>query len=171
MLNFGIEALNAPIELAGVIIAILVLTPEGLSACRAAMANHMQRAVNICLGSALSTIALTVPCMLIAAGFKGMDLTLGVFGGASTLLYATLLTTLITLVCARTTMLQGNVHLMLFFSYLFFIFYPYSAAGCFKAWRKPGIRCNKSFFEFVPISIYTYCLFSSNIVMVLSSKS
>ena len=124
VLNFGIEALNAPIELAGVIIAILVLTPEGLSACRAAMANHMQRAVNICLGSALSTIALTVPCMLIAAGFKGMDLTLGVFGGASTLLYATLLTTLITLVCARTTMLQGNVHLMLFFSYLFFIFYP-----------------------------------------------
>lgn len=124
VINHGIEVLNVPVELAGVIIAILVLTPEGLSACRSAMANHMQRAVNICLGSALSTIALTVPCMLIAAGFKDIDLTLGVFGGASTLLYATLLTTLITLVCARTTMLQGNVHLMLFLSYLFFIFYP-----------------------------------------------
>jgi Ca2+:H+ antiporter len=61
---------------------------------------------------------------LIAAGFNDLNLTLGVFGGASTLLYATLLTMLITLVCARTTMLQGNVHLMLFFSYLFFIFYP-----------------------------------------------
>ena len=124
VINHGIEVLNAPTELAGVIIATLVLAPEGLSACRAAKANHMQRAVNICLGSALSTIALTVPCMLIAAGFKDIDLTLGVFGGASTLLYATLLTTLITLVCARTTMLQGNVHLMLFLSYIFFIFYP-----------------------------------------------
>ena len=124
VINHGIEVLNAPAELAGVIIATLVLTPEGLSACRAALANHMQRAVNICLGSALSTIALTVPCMLIVAGLQDIDLTLGVFGGATTLLYATLLTMLITLVCARTTMLQGNVHLMLFFSYLFFIFYP-----------------------------------------------
>ncbi|MGR8998838.1 MAG: calcium:proton antiporter [Gammaproteobacteria bacterium] len=124
VINHGIEVLNAPAELAGVIIATLVLTPEGLSACRAAMANHMQRAVNICLGSALSTIALTVPCMLLAAGLQDINLTLGVFGGASTLLYATLLTTLITLVCARTTMLQGNVHLMLFLSYIFFIFYP-----------------------------------------------
>jgi Ca2+:H+ antiporter len=124
VINHGIEVLDAPTELAGVIIATLVLTPEGLSACRSAMANNMQRAVNICLGSALSTIALTVPCMLIAAGFNDLNLTLGVFGGASTLLYATLLTMLITLVCARTTMLQGNVHLMLFFSYLFFIFYP-----------------------------------------------
>ncbi|MFA5924314.1 MAG: calcium/proton transporter [Methylococcaceae bacterium] len=124
VINHGIEVLNAPTELAGVIIASLVLMPEGLSAYRAAMANYMQRAVNICLGSALSTIALTVPCMLLAAGWQGVNLTLGAIGGGSTLLYATLLTTLITLVCARTTVLQGHVHLMLFLSYLFFIFYP-----------------------------------------------
>ena len=124
VINYGIEVLKAPTELAGLIIAILVLTPEGLSACRAAMTNHMQRAVNICLGSALSTIALTVPCMLLAAGWHDINLTLGVINGGSTLLYATLLTTLITLVCARTTVLQGHVHLMLFLSYLFFIFYP-----------------------------------------------
>lgn len=124
VINHSIEALHAPDELAGVIIALLVLTPEGVGACSAASANHMQRAVNICLGSALATIALTVPCILIVAGLNDFDLTLGVFGGASTLLLATLLTTLITVVSARTTMLQGNVHLMLFLSYLFFIFYP-----------------------------------------------
>jgi Ca2+:H+ antiporter len=124
VINYGIEVLKAPTELGGLIIATLVLTPEGLSACRAAMANQMQRAVNICLGSALSTIALTVPCMLLAAGLRNIDLTLGVINGGSTLLYATLLTMLITLVCARTTVLQGHVHLMLFLSYLFFIFYP-----------------------------------------------
>lgn len=124
VIDHGIEELNAPTQLAGIIIALLVLLPESVSACRAALANRMQRAVNICLGSALSTIALTVPFMLIASGLHDKDLTLGVLGGASTLLYATLFTTLITLVCARTTVLQGNVHLMLFFSYLFFVFYP-----------------------------------------------
>lgn len=124
VINHGIEVLDAPTELAGVIIASLVLMPEGLSAYRAAMANSMQRAVNICLGSALSTIALTVPCMLLAAGWRGINLTLGEVGSGTTLLYATLLTTLITLVCARTAVLQGHVHLMLFLSYLFFIFYP-----------------------------------------------
>jgi Ca2+:H+ antiporter len=124
VINYGIESLNAPIDLAALIIASLVLAPEGLSAYRAAMANHMQKAMNICLGSALSTMALTVPCMLLAAGLQNINLTLGVIGGGSTLLYATLLTTLITLSSERTTMLQGNVHLMIFLSYLFFIFYP-----------------------------------------------
>ena len=41
------------------------------------------------------------------------------FGGASALLYATLLTSLVTLAFAHTTMLQGTVHLMRFLSYLF----------------------------------------------------
>ncbi|WP_262965060.1 calcium:proton antiporter [Methylobacter psychrophilus] len=124
VINHGIEVLHAPVDLAALIIASLVLAPEGLSAYRAATANHMQKAMNICLGSALSTIALTVPCMLLVAGLQNIDLNLGVIGGSSTLLYATLLTTLITLSSERTTMLQGNVHLMIFLSYLFFIFYP-----------------------------------------------
>jgi len=124
VINHSIEALHAPVQLAGVIIALLVLLPEGVGACSAASSNNMQRAVNICFGSALATIALTVPCILIVAGLNDFDLTLGVFGGASTLLYATLFTTLITVSSARTTLLQGNVHLMLFISYLFFIFYP-----------------------------------------------
>jgi len=124
VINYAVEALNAPTDIAALIIATLVLAPEGLSACRAAMANQMQQAMNICLGSALSTIALTVPCVLLVAGLQNVNLTLGVIAGGSTLLYATLLTTLITLSSARMTMLQGNVHLMLFLSYLFFIFYP-----------------------------------------------
>ena len=124
VMNYGIEKLKAPTELPAFIIAFLVLAPEGLSAYRAAKANQMQQAMNTCLGSALSTIALTVPCVLLVAGLQNIDLTLGVFAGQTTLLYATLLTTLITLSSAQTTMLQGNVHLMVFLSYIFFIFYP-----------------------------------------------
>ena len=124
VMNYGIEKLKAPTELPAFIIAFLVLAPEGLSAYRASKANQMQQAMNTCLGSALSTIALTVPCVLLVAGLQNIDLTLGVFAGQTTLLYATLLTTLITLSSAQTTMLQGNVHLMVFLSYIFFIFYP-----------------------------------------------
>ncbi len=123
-LNHGIEKLGAPTELAGIMIASLVLAPEGLSAFKAAVANRMQRAVNICLGSALSTIALTVPCMLLVAGWHDVKLALGLPGSGTTLLNATLITTLITLISGRTTLLQGNVHLMLFLAYLLMIFYP-----------------------------------------------
>lgn len=123
-IDYGIEELGAPNALGGFMIALLVLIPEGLSAHRAALMNRMQRAVNICLGSALSTIALTVPVMLIAAGLNGHALVLGLEGANSTLLLASLFTAAITLVSGRTSMLQGNVHLMLFLGYLFFIFYP-----------------------------------------------
>jgi len=57
----GIENLGFPAPLGGVMIAILVLSPEGLTAFHAALVNHLQRAVNVCLGSALATIGLTIP--------------------------------------------------------------------------------------------------------------
>jgi len=51
--DFGIDAVGAPLALGGFLIAALILTPEALSAMRAARANQLQRSVNICLGSAL----------------------------------------------------------------------------------------------------------------------
>ncbi len=123
-IDFGIETLHAPAALGGLIVAGLVLAPEGLSAYRAALADRMQRAVNICFGSTLSTVALTVPAVLIGAGMQGHALMLGLDGVNTTLLYATLFISLITLASGRANLLQGEVHLMLFISYLFFIFYP-----------------------------------------------
>ena len=123
-INYGIETLKAPTELGGLIVAALVLIPEGLGAYRSALRNHMQRAVNICLGSALSTIALTVPAIMLADGLQDLTLILGLTGSSSTFLIATLFTVLITLMNGRTTVLQGHVHLMLFAGYIFLIFYP-----------------------------------------------
>ena len=51
--------------------AVLVATPEAISAVRAAVANHLQRSVNIFLGSVLSTIGLTVPAMLAISHLSG----------------------------------------------------------------------------------------------------
>ena len=72
IVEYGIEDLGLPDALGGVLIALLVLPPEGLTPFSAALSNRLQRAVNVCLGSALSTIGLTVPAVLligmIAAG-------------------------------------------------------------------------------------------------------
>ncbi len=123
-INYGIDELNAPNALGGLIIASLGLTSEGIGAFRAALANRMQRAVNICLGSSLSTIGLTVPTVLIAAGFLNLELTLGLDGTNATLLQATLLIAVLTFVSGAAHILQGIVHLMLFLGYVIFILLP-----------------------------------------------
>jgi Ca2+:H+ antiporter len=46
------------------IVAVIVLMPEGLSAIRAALANQLQRSSNIVLGSTVATIGLTIPAVL-----------------------------------------------------------------------------------------------------------
>jgi Ca2+:H+ antiporter len=100
------------------------LMSEGVGSLRAALANRMQRAVNICLGSSLATIGLTVPAVLIAAGWLDMELTLGLAGKDATLLAATLLSAMLTFVSGSANLLQGIVHLMLFFGYVMFILFP-----------------------------------------------
>lgn len=123
-INYGIDVMNAPAAIGGLIIASLGLTSEGIGAIRAALANRMQRAVNICLGSALSTIGLTVPTVLIVASLWGMELTLGLEATNSTLLLATLLINILTFVSGGANILQGIVHLMLFIGYIIFILFP-----------------------------------------------
>jgi Ca2+:H+ antiporter len=124
VINYGIDELDAPTALGGLIIASLGLMSEGVGAFRAALANRMQRAVNICLGSSLATIGLTVPAVLIAAGWLDMELTLGLAGKDATLLAATVLSAMLTFVSGSANLLQGIVHLMLFFGYVMFIVLP-----------------------------------------------
>ena len=124
MLDALSEMLNWPEPLAGLIVTSLVLAPEGLGGFRAALANRVQRSINICLGSALSTIALTIPTVLIAAATLGHSLYLGVDHLSWSLLNASLIVSFITFVSGRANLLQGLIHLMIFTAYLFFMFFP-----------------------------------------------
>lgn len=124
IIEFGIRELHLPSALGGLVVTLLVLAPEGLSAIRAALHNRVQRSINICLGSALSTIALTIPSVLMASAWLGHSLILGVNQLNVTLLYATLIVAFITFVSGRANLLQGTVHIMLFLAYLFFMFNP-----------------------------------------------
>lgn len=123
IVDFGIEHLGAPAPLGGILIAILVLSPEGLTAFHAALANQLQRAVNVCLGSALATIGLTIPAVLGIGLITGQEVHLGLDRVDAALLVLTLFVSALT-GGARTNVLQGTVHLLLFVVYVALIFSP-----------------------------------------------
>jgi Ca2+:H+ antiporter len=124
LVDHGTETLGAPAALGGVLVAILVLTPEGIAAFHAALANKLQRSVNICLGSALATIGLTVPAVLTIDLMTGMHVVLGLEATEIVLLVLTLFLSMLTFGGVRTNMLQGAVHLVVFLVYLVLIFDP-----------------------------------------------
>lgn len=122
--DFGIERMGAPAALGGLIIAVLVLTPEGLGALHAALANQLQRSVNILLGSALATIGLTVPAVLTISLVINRSVELGLNDLEMLLLLLTLAVSTLTFSGGRTSILQGAIHLVLFLVYVFLIFNP-----------------------------------------------
>ncbi len=121
-IDYLIETLHMPAELGGVIIAAIVATPEAVSAIRSSLANQVQQAVNAFLGSALSTIGLTVPAMLILSGLTGRVVYLGLSDANDVLLLLTLAVSVVTFSSGRTNVLQGAVHVVLFGAFLLLIF-------------------------------------------------
>jgi Ca2+:H+ antiporter len=124
MVDYGIEQLGAPAPLGGILVAILVLSPEGLTALNAALDNQLQRAVNVCLGSALATIGLTIPAVLAVGLYSGRAMHLGLDRVDTVLLVLTLFVSSFTFSGGRTNVLQGAVHLLLFVVYIALIFSP-----------------------------------------------
>ena len=58
LLDHGIEQIGMPTSLGAILIALLVLSPEGVAAYNAAARNQLQREFNLSLGSALSTLGM-----------------------------------------------------------------------------------------------------------------
>jgi Ca2+:H+ antiporter len=119
-----LERLTVPKAVVGIVIATLVLLPEGLAAVRAARANRLQTSLNLALGSALATIGLTIPAVAVVSIVIGQPLELGLGAKDQVLLALTLLLSVITLGTGRTTVLQGIVHLVIFAAFLFFAIVP-----------------------------------------------
>jgi Ca2+:H+ antiporter len=124
VLEYGIAALGAPVALGGILIAMIVFTPEGISALRAILADDLQRAVNLCLGAAASTLGLTVPAVVMISLFTGKTVVLGLSSINMVLLAMTLFVSAITFSNIRTTMLEGAVHLTIFLVFLTLVFSP-----------------------------------------------
>ncbi|WID99033.1 calcium:proton antiporter [Bosea vestrisii] len=124
VLDFGIASLGAPVALGGILIAMVVFTPECIAALRAITTNQLQRAINLCLGAAASTLGLTVPAVLVIGLVTGQPVVLGLSGTNMVILAMTLLLSTLTFTGTRTTMLEGAVHLSVFFVFLVLVFSP-----------------------------------------------
>lgn len=124
VLDFGIIKLGAPVALGGILIAMVVFTPECIAALRAISANQLQRAINLCLGAAASTLGLTVPAVLAIGLLTGQEVVLGLSGANMVILAMTLLLSTLTFTGTRTTMLEGAVHLSVFFVFVVLVFSP-----------------------------------------------
>jgi len=121
-IDYLIETLKVPAPLGGVIIAMLVATPEAISATRSAWMNKVQRSINIFLGGVLSTIGLTVPVMLVISYLTAHEVFLGLTSANDLLLAVTLIVSVITFASGRTNILQGAVHVVLFAAFVMLIF-------------------------------------------------
>jgi Ca2+:H+ antiporter len=122
LVELGISGLGAPQALGGFLVAFLVLAPECMAAVKAALDNRLQRAMNISLGSSMSTIGMTIPAVLGIALVTGKTVELGLEPAEAVLLLITLLVAVVNFNSERTNVLQGLVHLTLFAAYVVLIF-------------------------------------------------
>ena len=121
-IDYGIEVLGAPAALGGLLVAILILSPESLAAVRAALANRLQRSINLALGTALTSISLTIPAVLMVGFIGRKTIILGLDPPDMVLLLLSLVVSMLTFALERTNILLGAVHLLLFLAYLMLIF-------------------------------------------------
>ncbi|HXW88949.1 MAG TPA: ionic transporter y4hA [Terriglobales bacterium] len=119
-----IDHVGVPEAVVGIVISSLVLLPEGLASFRAARINRLQTSMNLVLGSALASIGLTIPAVAATSLILKTPLALGLDVKGEVLLSLTLLLLVITLGTARTTVLQGIVHLVIFIVFLFVSIVP-----------------------------------------------
>lgn len=122
IVDFGIAEAGAPAALGGLIVAVLVLSPEGMAAVKAALTNNMMRAINLSLGSALATIGLTIPAVLLISLITGSEIILGLGSVDLVLLVLTLIMIIVNLSSGRSNIIHGIVHLIIFAAYIMFIF-------------------------------------------------
>ncbi|HEV7614358.1 MAG TPA: hypothetical protein VGO37_20950 [Steroidobacteraceae bacterium] len=123
-LEAAVSHMGAPNALVGVIIAGIVLLPEGLAALRAARANRLQTSLNLALGSALASIGLTIPAVSFVSLFMNSHLRLGLDAKSSLLLMLSLFVSVLVLRTGRTIILHGVVLLTVFVAYLFTTIVP-----------------------------------------------
>lgn len=104
--------------LAGLIIAIISVSPEIFTAVKAARNDQIQRVINIAMGASTVSILLTVPIlMLLSSIFIGVDLTLDFNSLQIGALILTVILAWKTTDDGETNYFEGMSHLMFFLCY------------------------------------------------------
>ena len=113
-----------PQSLVGVIIASIVLLPEGIASIQAARKNRLQTSINLALGSALASIGLTIPSVVLICVLFDIDLVLGIDIKSTVLMVLSFFTVMLSVSKGKKNILYGVVLLINLIAYIFTIIYP-----------------------------------------------
>lgn len=119
-----IVSYNLPKALVGIVIAIIILLPEGIAAVIAARNNKLQTSLNLALGSALASIGLTIPAVSVVCHIYDMQIILGLDYLSIILLMLSVLTVMLSLNSGRSNVVYGTVLLVNLMAFIYLIVYP-----------------------------------------------
>lgn len=119
ILNYGL-----PKSLVGIIIAGVILLPEGIAAVSAARKNRLQTSLNLALGSAIASIGLTIPTVSLASYIYDFPLILGLDILSIILLVISIFTVMLSLIGGRSNAVYGVVLLVNLVAYIFLTINP-----------------------------------------------
>lgn len=119
-----VENIGAPRALVGVIIASMVLLPEGLAAIRAARKDQIQSSVNLSLGSAMASVGLTIPAVSVVCILYDIPFVLGLDKKSVILLGLSVFIVMLSLSRGKTNVLYGTVLLVNLAAYIFTTIVP-----------------------------------------------
>jgi len=115
---------HLPKALVGVVIATIILLPEGIAAINAARKNRLQTSLNLALGSALASIGLTIPAVSLISHINGLKIELGLDYLSIVLLMLSMLTVNLSLNSGRSNIVYGTVLLVNLVAFIYLIVYP-----------------------------------------------
>lgn len=113
-----------PKSLVGIIIAAVILLPEGIAAVSAARNNRLQTSLNLSLGSAIASIGLTIPAVSVASYIYDFPLILGLEILPIILLVISIFTVMVSLIGGRSNSVYGVVLLVNLLAYVFLTINP-----------------------------------------------
>jgi Ca2+:H+ antiporter len=119
-----VAAIGFPHAFVGVVIALLVLLPESISAVRAARRGRVQISLNLAYGSAMASIGLTIPTIAVASIWLDGPLALGLGETEMVLLFLSVIVGVLTVVPGRAKPLMGGLHLAILAAYIFLTISP-----------------------------------------------
>ncbi len=123
VIEAGIAHAGLPSALVGVAIAAVILLPEGIAAIRAARRNQYQTSINLALGSALASIGLSIPTVVVISTLLDLPLVLGIDKKSMILLGLSIFTVMLSLNKGRTAGIFAMVLLVNLLMYIFTIIF------------------------------------------------
>lgn len=119
-----VDARGLPKMVVAILIAIVVLLPESISAFKAARYGRTQTALNLAYGSALASIGLTIPAIAVMSIVFGYQVNLGLNPAEIVLLTLTFFVSGFTTILGRASLMQASIHLSIFGAFLLFATLP-----------------------------------------------